>query len=100
MITPGNPTRPRYGPSSFLAALGTLAGVQCVTWVWIPFWPLSIVAFLGASAAVLALGVFFGRSDDELGQVGRGMVIGWSAAPLTAALVAVSAIGYTLLFRG
>lgn len=99
-MKPRNPTQPLYGPSSFIAAVVTLAAVQTVTWVWTPFWIASIFAFFGASAAVLMVGTLLSLSDDELGQIGRGMIIGWSATPLTAALVIVPPVVYTTFIRG
>lgn len=80
----------RYGPASFLAAVATMAVVEIFIVVWLPYgWILSLYDVGLASLLVLPTGFFLTRGRGKVAQVGRGMLIGYLAAPLTVAIIAV-----------
>jgi hypothetical protein len=83
----------RYGPASFVAALVNMFVVEFATWIFLPW--MTFLAFLFVlpvlvvdlvPAAVLAI------RPGKLGQVGRGMLIGWISAPVSMAAFSVGVI--------
>lgn len=83
-------TADRYGPASFLAAVATMAVVEVLTVVWIPAaWILSLYCMGVAALLVLPTGFFLTRGRGKVAQVGRGMLIGYLAAPVTFVLITV-----------
>ncbi|WP_024442628.1 MULTISPECIES: hypothetical protein [unclassified Mycobacterium] len=92
-----NPTA-RYGPRGFLATLATIAIVETATWAWLPFWFASIFFFVLATVVVVPTGLFMRELPDTASQVGRGILIGYLATPLTiAATVIPATVIYQLL---
>ncbi|WP_238159236.1 hypothetical protein [Mycobacterium sp. MFM001] len=80
---------PRYGPTGFVAALVTVAVFATVTWVWTPYVLLSLYSFGVASAIVLPVAGLLLLLGNNAAQVGRGILIGYLATPLTAAIVII-----------
>lgn len=79
----------RYGPASFLAAVTTMAVVEILIVVWLPyFWFASLYSVGLASLLLLPTGFFLTQGRGKVAQVGRGMLIGYLAAPLTIAIIA------------
>lgn len=80
----------RYGPHGFLAALATIAIVETATWVWLPFWILQLYVFGIATVVVVPTGFFMSQTGGvKTAQIGRGMLIGYLATPLTIALAVI-----------
>jgi hypothetical protein len=83
----------RYGPASFVAALANILVVEFITWAFLPwmtflafFFVLPVLVVDLVPAAVLA------TRPGKLGQVGRGMLIGWISAPVSMAVFSVGVI--------
>ncbi|WP_156442372.1 hypothetical protein [Mycobacterium sp. IS-1556] len=72
----------RYGPATFVAALGNTLVVGLATWYFIPWFAL-VVFTIPLLLLDFAIGVVFVTRPGAMGQVGRGMLIGLIAAPLT-----------------
>jgi hypothetical protein len=86
MSTPNPAAPPRYGPAGFIAAVATIAVVQTVTWVWLPWWIANLFFFGLASVLVLPIAAIMTQARHKVAQAGRGMLIGYLATPLTAVL--------------
>jgi hypothetical protein len=76
----------RYGPASFIAAVTTIAVVQTITWVWLPFWIANLFFFGLASVLLVPTAAIMTQGREKTAQVGRGMLIGYLATPLTAVI--------------
>lgn len=87
---------PRYGPRGFVAALAAIVIVETATWVWLPFWFANLFFFAIATVVVLPTGLFMREMPDQTGQVGRGLVIGYLATPLT---IAITVIPATVIYQ-
>lgn len=75
----------RYGPATFIAAVVNTFAAGLLTWYFIPWLPL--VVFAGPILLFdLAIGALLMTRAGVSGKVGRGMLIGLIAAPLTALL--------------
>lgn len=98
MTTP--PTDTGYGPHGFLAALATIAIVETVTWVWFPYWILSLYCLGIATVVVVPTGFFMSQARGlKTAQIGRGMLIGYLATPLTIALAVIPPVVVTQLLH-
>ncbi|MEO8814050.1 MAG: hypothetical protein ABI307_04765 [Mycobacterium sp.] len=79
----------RYGPASFLAAVATMVVVEILIVVWLPYaWFVSLYSVGLASLLILPTGFFLTQGRGKVAQVGRGMLIGYLAAPLTIVIIA------------
>jgi ABC-type multidrug transport system permease subunit len=87
----------RYGPASFIAAVVTMTVVQTVSWVWLPYWILNLEAFALATLVVVPIAAIMTQARDKVAQVGRGMLIGYLATPLTIAIAIPAVVIYTVL---
>ena len=77
----------RYGPAGFTAAIVTVTALEVLSWVYLLWgWYLLPVVVLPAVALDLLIGYGLTRMSGAAAQVGRGMVIGGIAAPLTVLL--------------
>jgi len=76
------PSAQRYGPITFTAALGNSLLVGLATWYFLPWFALAVFV-LPVLLVDLALGVVLATRSGAMGQLGRGMLIGLIAAPLT-----------------
>ncbi|MEB3021508.1 hypothetical protein [[Mycobacterium] crassicus] len=93
-------TEARYGPHGFFAALATIALVETVTWVWIPYWILSLYCLGIATVIVVPTGFFMSQANaTKVTQVGRGILIGYLATPLTIALAVIPPVIVTQLLH-
>jgi len=77
----GRPTQ-HYGPVSFIAALGNTLLVSLATWYFLPWFALAVFV-LPILLVDLVAGAVLATRSGVMGQVGRGMLIGLIAAPLT-----------------
>lgn len=90
----------RYGPAGFIAAVATIAVVETSTWVWLPYVFVNLLFFGAASVVALVTGFFMSQAAGKCAQVGRGILIGWLATPLTIALTTIPpTIIYQVLLR-
>jgi hypothetical protein len=87
----------RYGPASFIAAVITIAIVQTVTWVWLPYWIANLFFFGLATVLVLPTALIMTQSGGKVAQAGRGMLIGYLATPLTIAITVIPITAVHLL---
>lgn len=86
-------TQDRYGLYGFLAALTTIAFVETATWVWFPFWIADLYVFGIATALVVPTGFFMSQTGGgKVAQIGRGMLIGYLATPLTIAVTVIPTV--------
>ncbi|MEB3032573.1 hypothetical protein [[Mycobacterium] nativiensis] len=93
-------TEARYGPHGFFAALATIAVVETATWVWFPYWILSLYCLGIATVIVVPTGFFMSQSGGaKTAQIGRGILIGYLATPLTIALAVIPPVIVTQLLR-
>ncbi|HET9877032.1 MAG TPA: hypothetical protein VFQ37_14925 [Mycobacterium sp.] len=88
---------PRYGPSSFVAALVTMLIVQTLTWVMVPLLPINLFVFGFLSAVVLPVALIASQTPGGLTPAVRGMLIGYLATPLTAAVTIVPTLVVILI---
>lgn len=89
-----------YGPRGFLAAVATIAIVETATWAWLPYWFANIFFFVIATIVVVPTGLFMRALPDGASQVGRGILIGYLATPLTIAITVIPAtVIYQLLLH-
>jgi hypothetical protein len=83
----------RYGPMSFVAALVNILAIEVITWVFLPW--MTFLAFffvLPVLAADLVPSAVLATRPGKLGQVGRGMLIGWISAPVSMAVYSVGVV--------
>jgi hypothetical protein len=76
-------TAARYGPAGFVAAFLNILVLEVLTWVILPWFmllPLIVLPVVLVDALV-AYGLT--KRPGRITQVGRGMLIGCAAAPLT-----------------
>lgn len=73
----------RYGPAGFAAAIVNMFALEFLTWVFMLAWYMLPVIVLPAVIidALIAYGLT--RGHGTVAQVGRGMLFGCIAAPLT-----------------
>jgi hypothetical protein len=83
--TPPPATASTYTRRVFAAALGNILLVEFICWVFLP-WFLAAVFAIPVLLVDLAVSALLSRRGGTLGQLGRGMLIGWIAAPLTLAI--------------
>ena len=74
--------KPRYGPVTFLAALINILIVEFAIWLTLP-WFLLTIYVLPLLVIDLAIAALLNSRPGTPGQIGRGMLIGLIAAPLT-----------------
>lgn len=79
----------RYGPSSFVAAVITVAVFEAITWAWFPYVLIELLFFGIASAFAVTAGLFMSQFGGTAAQAGRGILIGYLATPLTIALIGI-----------
>lgn len=80
----------RYGPIGFVAALLTVAMFETAgAWMWSPYLLMSVFVFGVASAVVLPVAGLLIVFGNKAAQAGRGILIGYLATPLTAAIVII-----------
>jgi hypothetical protein len=77
-----DPSAQRYGPITFVAALGNSLLVGLGTWYFLPWFALAVFV-LPVLLVELALGVFLATRSGTMGQLGRGMLVGLITAPMT-----------------
>ena len=84
MVNDARPQRVSYGPATFVSALVNVLIVEVALWLTLPWIALAVfvVPLLVVDVAIAAI---LKSRSGRLAQVGRGMLIGWFAAP--AALV-------------
>lgn len=75
----------RYGPVSFLVALVHILVVDLIAWIFFPLFILLIVA-LPILVVYLVVAAFIVKRPGNIGQVGRGMLIGSLSGPLSLAI--------------
>lgn len=77
----------RYGPAGFIAAAVTVTVLELLAWVFL-LWAWYLVPAIVLPAVIVDLLIGYGltRVNGTAAQVGRGMVIGGIAAPLTVLL--------------
>lgn len=94
-------TEYRYGPYGFLAALVTIAIVETATWMWLPFWIANLGVFGIATVVVVPTGFFMSQTggSPKVAQIGRGILIGYLATPLTMALAVIPPVVVTQLLH-
>lgn len=90
----------RYGPVSFVSAVVTILAVEFAIWAIATPYPILAVVYVLPALVVIDLVVYvvLARRPDQLGQVGRGMLIGSLSAPVsvlvfTAGFIVAHAIG-------
>lgn len=76
------PSGQRFGPITFVAALGNTLLVGLATWYFLPWFALAVFV-LPILLVDLALGAVLATRSGTMGQLGRGMLIGLITAPLT-----------------
>jgi hypothetical protein len=82
----------RYGVAGFVAACVNMLLLEFITWVFLPWFlvvPYVLVPVLAVDA--LICGVLM-RMSGRASQIGRGMLIACSSAPLTAILAITTII--------
>lgn len=72
----------RYTAAAFAATMGNILVVEFVTWIFFPWMPLLLVV-LPLLLVDLAVSAVLASRPGTLGAVGRGMLIGWLAAPVS-----------------
>ena len=77
-----NPSAQRYGPITFFAALGNTLLVSLATWYFLPWFAL-VVFVLPILLVDLVAGATLATRSGTMGHVGRGMLVGLIAAPMT-----------------
>jgi hypothetical protein len=77
-----DPSPQRYGPITFVAALGNSLLVGLATWYFLPWFALALFV-LPILLVDLALGAFLATRSGAMGQLGRGMLVGLITAPVT-----------------
>jgi hypothetical protein len=82
VVSESAPPSARYGPATFLAALVNVFFVSLATWYFIPWFALAVFV-VPILLLDVAVGVVLMTRPGATGQVGRGMLIGSIAAPLT-----------------
>ena len=78
----GKPNGRRYGPATFTASLLNTLAVGLATWYFLP-WLALAVFIMPILLLDLAIGAVLATRAGNVGEVGRGMLIGLLAAPLT-----------------
>lgn len=73
----------RYGPIGFLAATANILVLEFVTWVTVPLVVVALYFALPLFLIDLIVSAALAKAPRKTGQVGRGMLIGCIAAPLT-----------------
>ncbi|KLO26402.1 hypothetical protein ABW16_19770 [Mycolicibacter heraklionensis] len=84
----------RYSLVSFVAATITVAVFETITWAWFPYLVADLMLFGVVSLVVLPSAFFMSQASGRAAQIGRGVLVGYLATPLTAALT----VGPTLVF--
>jgi hypothetical protein len=79
---PSAPMNGRYGPISFLVALAHIFVIDFVTWLFIPWLVLVLLAIPGL-LVYLGISAVVARASGKAGQVGLGMLWGSLSAPLS-----------------
>ncbi|SBS74487.1 conserved membrane hypothetical protein [uncultured Mycobacterium sp.] len=88
----------RYGRAGFVAALLTVLVMEFITWVFIVYWYMLPVTVVPALVVAGLIGYCLTRARGIVAQIGRGVLNGCIAAPLTViifipAWILVQAIG-------
>ncbi len=73
----------RYGAAGFAAALVNILALEFLTWIFIVYWYMLPVIVLPAVIVDALIGYGLTRGHGSVAQIGRGMLIGCLAAPLT-----------------
>lgn len=76
------PSAQRYGPITFFAALANSLFVSLATWYFLPWFALAVFV-LPILVADLVAGAALATRSGTMGHVGRGMLVGLIAAPMT-----------------
>lgn len=76
----------RYGPVSVIGAGTTVLVLELITWVFAAWLLFALVVLPIVFVVVLGLSAALARAKGRVGQVGRGMMIGCIAAPLSLAI--------------
>ncbi|MGV0626964.1 hypothetical protein [Mycolicibacter minnesotensis] len=86
------PEQVRYGPYGFAAAVATMTLVQTATWAWFPYLFFSVYFFGAATVVLLPIGFFMSLMSGKAVQIGRGIMIGYLATPLTIAITVIPTV--------
>ncbi|MBU9766933.1 hypothetical protein FR943_24215 [Mycobacterium sp. TNTM28] len=76
----------RYGAAGFLAALSNIAFLETVTWIIAPWWMIALIVLPVLFLIDLAISAIAAKGPSNVGQIGRGMMVGCMAAPLSLAI--------------
>lgn len=83
----------RYGPASFVAALGNTLVLEYITWLFLPWLSyFALIIVLPVLVVDLALSGVLAARPGTLGQIGRGMLIGCLSVPLTVVIFALGTL--------
>lgn len=93
--SPTGTAKNRYGPASWAAALVNIFAMEVITWLFLP-WTTFLSFFFVSPVLVVDLvpAIVLATRPGKLGQVGRGMLIGWISAPVSMTLYSV---GYVIV---
>jgi len=89
----------RYGLSSFVAAVITVAVFEAITWAWFPYFWFELLFFGIASAFAVPAGLFMSQMGGSIAQAGRGILIGYLATLLTIALIGIPTLIVTQILH-
>jgi len=87
----------RYGAVAFVATMVNILIVEFVTWIYFPWMPLVLIV-LPILLLDLAVAAVLATRPGMLGAVGRGMLVGWLAVPISLvifipAYITIAALG-------
>jgi hypothetical protein len=92
--SPINAPKHHFGPASFVAALANILAMEIVTWIFLPWMTfLTFLFVLPVLAVELVPAAVLATRPGKLGQVGRGILIGWISAPVS---MAVYSLGFAI----
>jgi hypothetical protein len=73
----------RYGAAGFLAGLSNIAFLESATWIIAPWWTIALITLPVLFLVDLSISAIIAKSSGKFGQIGRGMMTGCIAAPLS-----------------
>jgi hypothetical protein len=82
----------RYGPVSFMATLATILTLEFIEWITVPYVLLAIFYVLPVLLVIdLMIYAILAKRHGTLGQIGRGILVGSLAVPVS---VVVFTVGF------